>query len=217
MRIAVSLTSADPLRVGDAAKIAIAANADAIHVDLGDGRFVPWLGGSVELVRAVANLGRLPAEAHLMLDDPERYIPDLAEAGASSVLVHVEAIRYPWRVRALVHGHGMRFGIAINPATPISALETIAACADFTTLLSTEVDGVGEMLLPGTFDRVRRARSLIGPDRDLEIDGGVNVDNAAQLAAAGVNRLVAGRAILQASNPAASMQRLQLGQESAVA
>ncbi len=217
MRIAVSLTSADPLRVGDAAKIAIAANADAIHVDLGDGRFVPWLGGSVELVRAVANLGRLPAEAHLMLDDPERYIPDLAEAGASSVLVHVEAIRYPWRVRALVHGHGMRFGIAINPATPISALETIAACADFTTLLSTEVDCVGEMLLPGTFDRVRRARSLIGPDRDLEIDGGVNVDNAAQLAAAGVNRLVAGRAILQASNPAASMQRLQLGQESAVA
>lgn len=217
MRIAVSLTSADPLRVGDAAKIAIAANADAIHVDLGDGRFVPWLGGSVELVRAVANLGRLPAEAHLMLDDPERYIPDLAEAGASSVLVHVEAIRYPWRVRALVHGHGMRFGIAINPATPISALETIAACADFTTLLSTEVDGVGEMLLPGTFDRVRRARSLIGPDRDLEIDGGVNVDNAAQLAAAGVNRLVAGRAILQASNPDASMQRLQLGQESAVA
>jgi pentose-5-phosphate-3-epimerase len=103
----------------------------------------------------------------------------------------------------------MRFGIAANPATAISSLATLAGCADFITLLSTEPDGAGELMLPGTEDRVRAAGAVIGMARELEVDGGVNPTNAPRLATCGANRLVAGRVVLEATDPAACVAILR--------
>ena len=217
LTIAVSLMAADPLRIGEIAERAIDARADALHVDLGDGVFVPWLGGSVELVRALARLDRLPVDVHLMVERPEQYVSPLAAAGAASVLVHVEASRYPWRLRALSHRHTMRFGVAANPSTPISMLEPVVACADFITLLSTEPDDAGENILPGTADRVAAASSLLRARGGLEVDGGVNAANAVEMVMSGATRLVVGRAVLEADEPAACIAALRLAEAHAVA
>jgi ribulose-phosphate 3-epimerase len=216
MRVAVSLTSADPLRLSEAAARAIAAGADALHVDVGDGRFTPWLGGSVELVGALARLDRAPVEVHLMVEDPEVFIAPIAAAGAASVLVHVERSPYPWRLRAVAHRLGMRFGIAANPATPLALVEPLVGCADFVTLLSTEPDAAGERMLPGIGARVWAVRAMYGDAVSVEVDGGVNADNVGELAARGASGLVVGRAVLDASDPGAVVARLRTALEGAL-
>ena len=209
MRIAASLTAADPLRLGDAAGRLAAAGVDALHVDFGDGRFVPWLGGGVEMVAALAEPKTLPVEVHLMLEEPERYVPLLAAAGAAAVVVHVEAVRYPWRLREMARSLGLRFGLAINPATPIAFLDSLRDCAGHFSLLTTEPDGAGERMLPSTLPRLRAAAALLGHGAEIEVDGGVDPANSAELCAAGATRVVVGRALTEAPDPRAVVALLR--------
>ncbi|HET7465321.1 MAG TPA: ribulose-phosphate 3-epimerase [Candidatus Dormibacteraeota bacterium] len=211
MRVAVSLASADPLRIAEAAERAATAGASALHVDFGDGRFVPWLGGGVELVAALVRLAAIPVDVHLMVEEPEPYFAPLAAAGATSVVAHIERAPYPWRLRALAHRSGMQFGLALNPATPISDLEPVISCADYLVLLTTEPDGAGELMLPNTLERVQAARALIGPDRALEIDGGVTGESLTWPMRAAVDRLVVGRAVLDSAEPAILIAHLASG------
>ena len=208
MRIAASLTAADPLRLGDAAARLAAAGVDALHVDFGDGRFVPWLGGGVEMVAALSESRVLPVEVHLMLEEPEHYVPLVAAAGAAAVVVHVEAVRYPWRLRETARRLGLRFGLAINPATPIAVLDSLRDCAGHFSLLTTEPDGAGERMLPSTLPRLRAAAALLGEDAEIEVDGGVDPTSSVELCAAGATRLVVGRALTAAADPSAVVARL---------
>ena len=198
MRILASVTGADPLALGAAAARLAEAGADGIHEDLGDGRFTPWLGGSVELVEALAGLGRLPVSVHLMVESPEALFERVAAGGPARVAVHLEAVPYPWRMRALARRRGVRLGFAVNPSTPLAFLEGYGPAADYVSLLTTEPDEAGERMLPGLLERVRAARALLPPAVELEVDGGVDAASARLLAGAGVDFAVVGRQITAA-------------------
>jgi ribulose-phosphate 3-epimerase len=208
MRLLVSTAAADPLHVGAAVAL-LRDSVDALHVDLADGRFVPSLSGSVELVAALAAGQPLAVEVHLMVQEPERWLPGLAAARAARAIVHLEASPYPWRTVALARRLGLAVGMALNPATPIGALETIAPLTDLVSLLTTEPDEAGELLLPGMAERVAAARRMLPGRVVLEVDGGVAEATARSLVAAGAGSLVAGRAILRASDPVAAAARLR--------
>ncbi|HVD00110.1 MAG TPA: ribulose-phosphate 3-epimerase [Candidatus Dormibacteraeota bacterium] len=208
MKILASLTAADPLALGEAARRLRQAGVDGFHVDFGDGRFVPWLGGSLELVQALANAERLPIEVHLMMEEPEAWISPLAAAGASRVLVHLEVVRYPWRLRTIAIHHGLNLGFAVNPVTPVAALEPIAGCADFVSLLTSEPDLASEHFLPGSTDRISLARRLLGLSLEVEVDGGLSAGSLHETALAGADVAVVGRELTLAENPAASLRML---------
>ena len=208
MRILASLTAADPLAVGEAARRLQQAGVDGLHVDIGDGRFVPWLGGSLELVAALVGSQGLAVAVHLMVEDPERWLRPLAEAGAGRVAVHLEAERYPWRLRTEALRHGLFFGLALNPATPVGALEPLPGCADFVSLLTTEPDADGERFLPGMLEKIAAARQLLGPRVEIEVDGGLDAEWLQRCAAAGADVAVVGRELTRAENATVALRRL---------
>lgn len=208
MKILASLTAADPLAIGVAARRLSLAGADGFHVDFGDGRFIPWWGGSLELVQALVRSERIPVEVHLMVDDPERWLEPLAAAGARQVVVHLEAVRYPWRIRTVAVRSGLRLGFAINPATPVAALEPVVECADFLALLTSEPDLDSEHFLPGSVARVASARRLLGPQVELEVDGGMTTGSLHECCLAGADVAVVGRELTRAEDPAASLRML---------
>lgn len=208
-RLAASLTAADPLALGDCVRAVLDAGVDVLHVDLGDGAFVPWLGGSIELVEALAHRFRVPVEVHLMVTHPEDYIAAVAEAGASGVICHVEAMPYPRRIQALASRCGVRLAMAVNPATAVACAEPYLGVADRVTLLTTEPDAAGELLLPGSTARVRELERVASRALDIEVDGGVTLENAPALLAAGASALVVGRALTGSADPAAAVAQLR--------
>jgi ribulose-phosphate 3-epimerase len=208
VKILASLSAADPLALGAAASRLSQAGVAGFHVDFGDGRFVPWVGGSLELVRALADAERLPVEVHLMMGEPEAWIGPVAAAGASRVVVHLEAIRYPWRLRTLAVHAGLKLGFAINPATPLVTLEPVVRCADYVSLLTSEPDLASEHFLPGSTERIAAARRLLGPDLELEVDGGIRAGSIHECSLAGADVAVVGRDLTRAENAAASLRLL---------
>jgi ribulose-phosphate 3-epimerase len=208
MKILASLTAADPLAVGEAARRLRQAGVDGFHVDLGDGRFVPWLGGSVELVKALAAAEPLPVSVHLMVEDPEPLLRLLAAAGAVRIGVHLEAVRYPWRLRSQLRRSGAQLGLVLNPMTPLEALEPLAGCADFVSLLTSEPDLDGERFLPGMPARIAAARALLGPTIELEVDGGIDRGAVHSVALAGADVAVVGRELTLSERPAEVVRAL---------
>ena len=208
MKILASLSAADPLALGLAARRLREAGVDGFHLDLADGRFVPWLSGGLELVAALAATEMLPLSVHLMMEDPEPWIAPLGRSGADRVAVHLEAIRYPWRLRTAALRSDLEFGIAINPATPVAALEPVLDCADFVSLLTTEPDLGGERFLPGMLQKVAEARRLLGARVGLEVDGGLDARWLHDVALAGADSAVVGRELTLAEDPAAAFRML---------
>jgi ribulose-phosphate 3-epimerase len=195
VRIFASIRALDPTELGANSERLLSAGVDGLHVDLADGVFVPELTFGVAVARALFQRTQALLDVHLMVVRPEEYLPMLAEAGIRRASFHIESTPYPWRVCSLARSLGMEVGLALNPATPLSVLETIGAAVDFVNLLTTEPDFAGEQLLPGSIERATTARRLLPERVLLEVDGGIDAKTGRSLAVGGVNDFVIGRAI----------------------
>lgn len=198
VRVAPSLLSADFARLADALALAEEGGADLVHVDVMDGHFVPNLTIGPPVVRSLKRATRLPLDVHLMIERPEETVAAYLESGADWVSVHVEATNHLQRCLEAIRRGGARAGAAINPGTPVSALSAVWNDLDFAVVMSVNPGWGGQPFLRTSFDKVRQARgeALGGGGRAvIEVDGGVDPGNAAELVEAGAEILVAGTSV----------------------
>ncbi len=214
MRVAIapSLLSADFTRLADALAMAEAGGADLVHVDVMDGHFVPNLTLGPPVVRALRKATRLPLDVHLMIENPERSLSEYLDAGADWVSVHVEATRHLQKCLAAIRHGGAKAGAALNPATPAAALAAAWPDLDYAVVMSVNPGWGGQPFLRQSIEKVQglaAAARGAGAHLAIEIDGGVNGGNAAALAMAGAEILVAGTAVYGDPNPAEAIARLR--------
>jgi ribulose-phosphate 3-epimerase len=196
--IAPSILSADFARLGEEVKAVEAAGADWIHVDVMDGHFVPNITIGPLVVDAVRKVTKLPLDVHLMIENPDQYIPDFVKAGADLISVQVETCIHLNRTLNLIKDAGLRAGVVLNPSTPLGTIEWEMDNIDFVMVMSVNPGFGGQKFIPNTLDKVRKLRQMIdarGKSILIEIDGGVNVDTIGDISAAGVDVFVAGSAI----------------------
>ncbi len=201
--IAPSILSADFSRLGSEIKAVETAGADWIHVDVMDGHFVPNLTIGPLIVEAVKRVTSLPIDVHLMIENPDKYIPAFADAGATLISVHVEASTHLNRSVQLIRECGARPGVVLNPSTPLQALEWIIENVDYVLIMSVNPGFGGQAFIKSSLDKVRKLRELIQQkmlNTLIEIDGGVNEKTISDIAAAGVDAFVAGSAIFGSQN-----------------
>jgi len=213
MKIVPSILSADFARLGEQVREAEAAGADGIQIDVMDGHFVPNITVGPLVVEAVRRVTKLPLEAHLMIENPDRYVADFATAGADLIIVHQEVTPHLQRIVQQIKDLGKRAGVAINPATPSVVLEEILECLDLVLVMTVNPGFGGQEFIPGTLPKIRRVRQMMtqrGLACDLEVDGGIHVATAPLVVAAGANVLVVGNAIFgDGEGVAAAMRRLR--------
>jgi ribulose-phosphate 3-epimerase len=205
--LAPSILSADFARLGEEIKAAEAGGAAMIHVDVMDGHFVPNITIGPAVTAAVRKVTGLPVDCHLMIEDPDRYVADFVEAGADMVSVHLEAATHLHRTLSRIHELGAKAGVVLNPSTPLSALQEILTEADFVLLMSVNPGFGGQKLIRPVLRKARELREWIDRenlDTRIEIDGGVTLDNLDEVAAAGVDMIVAGSAVFGAGDARSS-------------
>lgn len=198
IKIVPSILSADFSRLGEQVAEAEAGGADAIHIDIMDGAFVPNITMGPMIVQAIRRWTTLPFDLHLMIANPERYIADFASAGADTITVHAEACVHLHSVIQQIRVAGKRPSVAISPATPISALEEVIADLDQALIMTVNPGFGGQAFIEAMLSKISRMRALIderGLPTDLQVDGGISATTAASVARAGANVLVAGSAV----------------------
>ena len=196
--LAPSILSADFGHLADAVSAAAEAGAAYIHIDVMDGAFVPSITFGMPVIRSIRPVTQAVFDVHLMIEDPDRYLEDFAAAGADIITVHAEACRHLDRSVQKIHDLGKKAGIALNPATPLSAVEWVLPQTDMLLVMSVNPGFGGQSFIPYSLEKLRRARKMIGDTGkpiDLEVDGGVKLSNAAKILRAGANVLVAGSAV----------------------
>jgi len=210
IKLAPSLASADQSRLGWAAQVAEHAAADLLHFDLEDGVFIPNLTFGPATLRDLRRVTSLPFDVHLEVVDPERYLQPVVEAGANVVTIQVEATRFPYRALAMAKRLGVRAGLAFAAATPLEMLEPVLDELDVIHLMTAEPNGGGAPFLPGLLGKIRQAKQRIGRHViEIEVDGGISIENAARVVEAGATILVVGRAIWGAPDPATAIEALR--------
>ena len=212
IEIAPSILSADFSRLGEQIAIVEDAGASLLHVDVMDGRFVPNITVGLPVVKAISRATRLPIDAHLMIVEPGQYAEQFVKAGAQMVSIHVEADPHAHRTLSAIRSAGAKAGIAINPATPLSALEEALKFADYVLVMSVNPGFGGQEFISQSLDKIRRLRKMIderGLKTRIEIDGGIDLDNIAEVAGAGAEIIVSGSAIFGAPDPAVALRELR--------
>ncbi|MEZ5418751.1 MAG: ribulose-phosphate 3-epimerase [Vicinamibacterales bacterium] len=216
IRIAPSILSADFAHLARDVGAAEAGGADLIHVDVMDGHFVPNLTIGPPVIRAVRRIAQVPLDVHLMVQNPDPYLGTYVEAGAAMVSVHVEVLPHLHRTIAAIKALGAAAGVVLNPSTPVSAIEEVAGDVDFVLVMSVNPGFGGQSFIPRALDKVRAVRSLLdraGTGAFVEIDGGVDLDNIAQVVAAGASVVVAGQAVFGHADAAAAVRALRAAAE----
>lgn len=202
-KIAPSILSADFSRLGDEVRAVAAAGADYIHIDVMDGHFVPNITIGPLVVDAVRKVTTLPLDVHLMIENPDRYIPDFAKAGADIIVVHAEASVHLHRTIQLIKSLGKKAGASLNPATPLSALEYVLDELDLVLLMTVNPGFGGQSFIEACLPKIHALRAMLdrrGCDAELEVDGGVKIDNIDRIAHAGADVFVAGSAVFGSGN-----------------
>lgn len=198
IKIAPSVLSADFGRLGEQVAEAAGGGADWIHLDVMDGRFVPNLTFGPPVIAALRRFTDLPFDVHVMAREPDSLVPALVDAGADYVTVHAEAAPHLHRTIALIKERGARAGVALNPATPVSAVAEVASDLDLLVVMSVTPGFGGQAFIPGSLDKIARARRRLsseGSRAELEVDGGVSAANVRAVAEAGASVVVAGSAV----------------------
>ena len=216
IRIAPSILSADFSRLGEEIRAIETAGADEIHVDVMDGHFVPNITLGPILVQWIRPLTKKPLDCHLMIAPADPYIAAFAKAGADTITVHAEAGPHLHRSLQAIRGEGKRAGVAINPATPLSALEHVLDSLDLILVMSVNPGFGGQSFIPEALVKLEQARALIGARKiDLEVDGGITPDTAPLVVKAGANVLVAGNAIFAGNDAKTYAPRIRAIREAA--
>jgi ribulose-phosphate 3-epimerase len=212
IKIAPSILSADFARLGEEVQAVARGGADYIHVDVMDGHFVPNLTIGPLVVAAVRKVTDLPLDVHLMIENPDRYIADFANAGADIITVHQEAVPHLHRTVQLIKNLGKKAGVSINPATPAATLDVILDELDLVLVMTVNPGFGGQGFIASGLAKIAALRQEIdrrGLTVELEVDGGVKTDNIGRIAAAGANVFVAGSAVFGATDYAAAIAELR--------
>jgi ribulose-phosphate 3-epimerase len=211
IELAPSILSADFARLGEQVRAACEGGASVIHVDIMDGHFVPNLTVGPPVVRSLRKVTKLPLDCHLMIENPDEFIPAFAEAGADWMSVHQEATRHLNRSLHLIKSHDCHAGVVINPATPVDTLTEVLDIVDYVLVMSVNPGFGGQQFIPGVLHKIKRLaqiRSQRGLNYRIEVDGGVALDTVSDVVRAGAEILVAGNAVFGHGDPRMNAEAL---------
>jgi ribulose-phosphate 3-epimerase len=211
-KIAPSILSADFSRLGEEIAAIEAGGADYVHVDVMDGHFVPNITIGPLVVEAVRRVTTLPLDVHLMIENPDRYIPDFAKAGSDIIVVHAEATHHLHRTVQLIKSLGKKAGVSLNPATPLNLLDYVLEDLDLVLLMTVNPGFGGQSFIDACIPKIQMLRGIMdrrGIEAELEVDGGVKTDNIARIAHAGADVFVAGSAVFGSPDYAATIAELK--------
>ncbi|HTA52759.1 MAG TPA: ribulose-phosphate 3-epimerase [Candidatus Acidoferrum sp.] len=212
IEIAPSILASNFAKLGDDVRAVEQGGADVIHVDVMDGHFVPNISIGVPVVVSLHKATRLPLDVHLMIERPEEYVERFAKAGASRILIHQEATVHLDRALTLIRESGAQAGVVINPATPVAMLSDVLDKVDTVLVMSVNPGFGGQKFIPGAIEKIRQlnqGRARYNGAFRIEVDGGVDAENVAELARAGANTFVAGTSIFHTPDPAAAVRNLR--------
>ncbi len=211
IELAPSILSADFANLAGSVQAVADGGATVLHVDVMDGHFVPNITIGPPVVASLRKVTSLPLDVHLMIENPNQYIPAFVDAGADWVSVHQEACVHLYRTLELIHSHGANVGVVINPATPVETLEEVLDMVDHVLVMSVNPGFGGQKFIPSSLNKVRKLvamRTARNANFRIEIDGGISTDTIAEAVRSGVEILVAGNAVFGQGNPRENTQRL---------
>lgn len=221
IRIAPSILASDFLHLAEEIQAAEAGPADRLHFDVMDGRFVPNISIGIPVLKSVRSATDMMIEAHLMIVEPERYVPVFAETGADLLIVHAEVSPHLYRTLQQIHDHGKRAGVAINPSTPWIVVQEVLELTDLILIMTVNPGFGGQTFIEAMLPKIRVLREEIdchGLDTDLEVDGGITLQTAPAVSAAGARVLVAGTSVFGSPDgPTEAIRELQRAAELGIA
>ena len=210
IKISPSILAADFSQMGKQVEFIDKCGADMVHCDVMDGMFVPNISFGHDMIKAFRKYTKKPLDVHLMIEKPERYIDNFVDAGADFITIHYEASPHAHRTLGYIRSKGVKSGIVYNPGTPLDSLKHLIDIVDMVLLMSVNPGFGGQKFIPSTIEKIKEAKEIIG-DRDilLEVDGGVNEQNAPIIKQAGANVLVAGSSVFSAVDPKIAIENLR--------
>jgi ribulose-phosphate 3-epimerase len=211
IEIAPSILAADFASLGEAVRAVERAGVSMLHVDVMDGHFVPQISIGAPVVASLRQATRLRLDVHLMIENPERHIEAISEAGADMISVHQEAAPHLDRVLSMIRERGRRAGAVVNPATPVTLLSEVLGKVDYVLIMAVNPGYGGQTFIPETTEKIRRLREMrdrAGADFQIEVDGGIGPENVSEVVRAGAQILVAGTSVFRAPDPVAAVRSM---------